>query len=292
MPTMTDDGRRIVEALGGDWSPRGGMARCPAHADATPSLSVRPGKTRLLFHCFAGCPNELVLKELARLRLSWRARDPDTATSTPPSNFRRAALRLWADARPVHGTPAEAYLRSRLIHMVENADNGALRFHPRTPFGRKPHTIFAPALIAAVIDDTGLVAVQRTFLDRDGGLSRRILPPKRGLGVPGPGAVRLAGPDTVLGLAEGVETALSAMRLFDIPCWATLGAARIEQIAIPTRVEKLVLFLDNDAAGRRAEQLARETHAGRVEIEPRYPKAHNQDWNDVLRNTLNPPTNR
>jgi putative DNA primase/helicase len=292
MRTMADDGRRIVEALGGDWSPRGGMARCPAHADATPSLSVRPGKTRLLFHCFAGCPNELVLKELARLRLSWRARDPDTATSTPPSNFRRAALRLWAGAQSLHGTPAEAYLRSRLIHMVESADNAALRFHPRAPFGREPHTIFAPALIAAVIDDTGLVAVQRIFLDRDGGLSRRILPPKRGLGVPGAGAVRLVSPDTVLGLAEGVESALSAMRLFDIPCWATLGAARIGHIAIPAGVEKLVLFLDNDAAGRRAEQRAREIYTGRVEIDPRYPKTRNHDWNDVLQNSLNPPTNR
>jgi hypothetical protein len=268
------------------------MARCPAHADATPSLSIRPGKTRLLFHCFAGCPNDAVLNELARLRLSWRARDPDTATSAPPSNFRGAALRLWADARPVHGTLAETYLRSRLIHMVENADNAALRFHPRTPFGRKPHTIFAPALIAAVIDDTELVAVQRIFLDRDGCLSRRILPPKRGLGVPGTGAVRLGNPGTVLGLAEGAETSLSAMSLFDIPCWATLGAARIGHIAIPAGVEKLVLFLDNDAAGRRAEQRAREIHAGRCEIDARYPKTHSHDWNDVLRNSLNPPTNR
>ena len=292
MRTMTDDGRRIVEALGGEWSPRGGMACCPAHADATPSLSIRPGKTRLLFHCFAGCPNDAVLKELARLRLSWRGRDPDTATSTPPSNFRKAALRLWADARAVHGTLAETYLRSRLIYTVENADNAALRFHPRTPFGRKPNTMFAPALIAAISDDTGLVAVQRIFLDRDGGLSRRILPPKRGLGVPGTGAVRLGNPDTVLGLAEGAETGLSAMRLFDIPCWATLGAARIGQIAIPERVEKLVLFLDNDLAGRRAEQRAREIYAGRFEIDPRYPKTRNHAWNDLLRNSQNPPNKR
>lgn len=201
-------------------------------------------------------------------------------------------MRLWADARPVHGTLAETYLRSRLIHMVENADNAALRFHPRTPFGRKPHTIFAPALIAAVIDDTELVAVQRIFLDRDGGLSRSIIPPKRGLGMPGIGAVRLGNPDTILGLAEGAETGLSAMRLFDIPCWATLGAARIGQIAIPERVEKLVLFLDNDLAGRRAEQRAREIYAGRFEIDPRYPKTLNHDWNDMLRNSMNPPINR
>jgi putative DNA primase/helicase len=287
--TMADDGRRIVEALGGEWSPRGGMACCPAHADATPSLSIRPGKTRLLFHCFAGCPNDAVLKQLVRLRLSSRARGPETAMSAPTSNFRGAALRLWGDARPVHGTLAETYLRSRLIYTTEDTTNWPLRFHPRTPFGRKPHTIFAPALIAAVSDDTGLVAVQRIFLDRDGGLSRRIIPPKRGLGVPGTGAVRLGNPDAVLGFAEGLETALSAMHLFNIPCWATLGAARIGHIAIPTPVEKLVLFLDNDIAGRRAAQRAHEIYAGRFQIDPHYPKTGGHDWNDVLRNSPNPP---
>ena len=287
MRTMADDGRRIVEALGGDWSLRGGMARCPAHADATPSLSIRPGKTRLLFHCFAGCPNDAVLKELVRLRLSPGPCYPETLTSVPPPDFQRAALRLWGDARPVRGTLAETYLRSRGIYPVEDTAN-ALRFHPRTPFGRKPHTVFAPALIAAVSNDSELVAVQRIFLGRDGFVSRNILPPKRGLGVPGTGAVRLGNPHTVLGLAEGVETGLSAMRLFDIPCWATLGAGRIGQIAVPASVEKLVLFLDNDLAGRRAEQRAREIYAGRFEIDPRYPKTRNHDWNDVLRTSVRP----
>ena len=48
-------GRVIVERLGGEWQRSGGMCRCPAHDDRTPSLSVRPGERRLLFHCFAGC---------------------------------------------------------------------------------------------------------------------------------------------------------------------------------------------------------------------------------------------
>lgn len=45
------------------------MARCPAHPDRRPSLSVRDGETRVLLHCFAGCQTEDVL---AALGLGWR----------------------------------------------------------------------------------------------------------------------------------------------------------------------------------------------------------------------------
>ena len=38
------------------------IARCPAHEDRTPSLSVRRGDDgRALIHCFAGCEPETVL---------------------------------------------------------------------------------------------------------------------------------------------------------------------------------------------------------------------------------------
>jgi hypothetical protein len=40
-------------------NPRGYMARCPAHADRSPSLSAREGEDgRILLHCFAGCTAE------------------------------------------------------------------------------------------------------------------------------------------------------------------------------------------------------------------------------------------
>ena len=36
-------------------SGKGYMARCPAHADRGPSLSITEGDDRILMHCFAGC---------------------------------------------------------------------------------------------------------------------------------------------------------------------------------------------------------------------------------------------
>jgi hypothetical protein len=48
-----------IELLGKlDWVRRSGggwAARCPAHPDKSPSLSVREGEKGLLLHCFSGC---------------------------------------------------------------------------------------------------------------------------------------------------------------------------------------------------------------------------------------------
>jgi hypothetical protein len=44
-------------------------ARCPAHADRSPSLSIRDTGTRTLIHCFAGCEAEDILTAVG---LTWR----------------------------------------------------------------------------------------------------------------------------------------------------------------------------------------------------------------------------
>ena len=64
--------REALERAGCD--PRGCdddfTARCPAHDDRTPSLSVRAGTDgRVLLLCRAGCPTERVLEAIG---LDWR----------------------------------------------------------------------------------------------------------------------------------------------------------------------------------------------------------------------------
>ena len=84
-------------------------------------------------------------------------------------------------------------------------------------------------------------------------------------------------------VAEGVETAMSAAMLFNIPVWAVLGSERLSRIAIPASVQRLILLPDNDRAGRLAERQARAAHA-RVGLlsETLWPWAGHNDWNDVL----------
>lgn len=280
--SLEQEGRALVERLGGRWSAKGGLCLCPAHDDRNPSLSVRPGRTRLLFHCFAGCPSAEILRALAADRLiepggpspfEAHSRVPD------PSAPKGAALRLWGAARALAGTPAAAYLAARGL----DCEVSQLRFLERTPHGPKPLTRFRPALVAAVRDRTGLVAVHRTFLDPRRPRIADLPNAKCGLGPFGQGAVRLGGVAARLGLAEGVETALSATALFDMPCWATLGTERFALVALPDEVTELHLFLDHDVGGRRAEALAREAFAHVPSIHAHYPLRAGADWNDVLR---------
>jgi hypothetical protein len=57
----------LARALGGRKSGEGWMARCPAHDDRNPSLSINDRGGRVLVHCFAGCPQDAVIEELKRL---------------------------------------------------------------------------------------------------------------------------------------------------------------------------------------------------------------------------------
>jgi putative DNA primase/helicase len=175
---------------------------------------------------------------------------------------------------------AEIYLRKRSIDICP----ASLRFNRRTPLGKGALAVFRPALIAAVMDNSGLVAVQRTFLDACGRRARDLGEPRRMLGRPGCGAVRLAAATDVLGLAEGVETALSATILLGIPVWAALGSERLAHVAVPPSVTRLTLLPDNDAAGRLAVPLAIKAHAmpgRRIDID--WPWHGLNDWNDALR---------
>ena len=277
--------RQIVKALGGHWSRKSGMCRCPAHDDRTPSLSVGVAQSAILFHCFAGCTSDEVIAGFKRHGI--RPRDlfdgkgsaivPAATSFAPDAN----ALRLWQQAVPLAGSLGERYLAKRSISL----GSPELRFLDRTPLGRKPDVRFLPALIAAVRMDIGIVAIQRTFIERATASKAGFFKPKRALGQLGAGAVRLSEPiEGRLGLAEGSESALSAQTLFGIPCWATLGNERFGIVAIPESITELHLFVDADKGGELALKRGIEAYARHVRtIIPHKPHRPDNDWNDELR---------
>lgn len=281
--SLDEQARKLVERLGGRWTGHAGLCRCPAHDDRRPSLSVRIGRKSLLLHCFAGCSAAEILASLraAGTPIGTASGQEPLRCANPAGRdgerLRVAALRLWGAARPIGDTAAERYLDGRGLV----TGSYELRYHPRAPHGPTPLTRFRPAMIAAVRDESGIVAVHRTFLDPRGPRLAPMEEPRCGLGRFGSGAVRLGGTAPRIGLAEGIETALSASALFGLPCWATLGTERFRLIVLPRQVRELALFLDNDAGGRRAEALAREAFA-HLPIEVRRPRSTGADWNDVL----------
>ncbi len=261
--------RAIVESLDGTWRREKGMCCCPAHDDRTPSLSVTLGRKAILFHCFAGCSNEDVIASLDRCGV--RSRDlfdgSDSVAAQPKKNlpFSPNARRLWLSATTLTGSPAERYLAERGLMSASNQ----LRYLGRTPLGPRGAVQFLPAMLAAVTTDSGIIAIHRTFLESARAKLAGFERPKRALGSLGCGAVRLAPPvQGRLGLAEGIESALSAIQLFGIPCWATLGNERFGLVAIPESARELYLFIDNDAGGALAEERARKAYAAPHRVWP------------------------
>lgn len=280
--------RTIVESLGGTWRQNKGMCCCPAHDDRTPSLSVTLGRKAILFHCFAGCSNEEVIAALDRQGV--RSRDlfdgsgAVAADRPEKSAFNSNARRLWHSAAMISGSRAEEYLARRGILRASDQ----LRYLERTPLGPRGAVQFLPAMLAAVTTDIGIIAIHRTFLDAPNAKLAGFDRPKLALGSLGCGAVRLAPPAAGrLGLAEGIESALSATQMFGVPCWATLGNERFGLVAIPESVRELHLFIDNDRGGELANQRALKAYSASCRvIQSRAPASSGFDWNDELKARL------
>lgn len=146
-----------------------------------------------------------------------------------------------------------------------------------------------PSILALVCGaDARGVQIQSTHLKRDGSGKADIANPRTFMRGPLPAgsAVRLCPPAPVLGIAEGIETALSAAQLFGIPVWAALTANNLAQWVPPNVTRAVVIFADNDA--NRTGQIAAETLAARLakmgmkDVRMRMPKEVGTDWNDVL----------
>ncbi len=209
----------------------------------------------------------------------WEPPPPPPKQDDQAEAGRREALSIWAASHPAAGTLAETYFRHRAINLPVPS---TVRFHPSLVYPGSG--IELPALVAAVSgEDRRVSAVHRIYLRLDGKGKAGVRAPKMSRGPMGSGAVRLAPASEVLGLAEGVETAMSAMELHGVPCWAALGT-RYEAVTIPESVRQLIVFADNGEAGQRAADRAVTAHqrAGRS-VEVVSPQFDLKDWNDVAR---------
>ncbi|MDP3939374.1 MAG: toprim domain-containing protein, partial [Deltaproteobacteria bacterium] len=214
-------------------------ARCPAHDDRTPSLSVREGANgRPLFHCFAGCSWIAVRDALGGLPARAAVAPPVRIAALSPLERSEIARRLWRECTPATGTAAHAYLEHRGIQ-VERVPP-SLRFHPslRHPTGRR-----APAMVAAVQGRDGqIVAVHRTWIAPRGAGKAQLEPSRAMLGPCADGAVRFAGPAEHLALAEGIETALSvAQACPGLAVWAALSTTGLRRIELPDVVRRVTI---------------------------------------------------
>jgi len=202
-------------------------------------------------------------------------------------------LRLWTASHPIQaGDPADRYLCARGLSGVRER---SLRTSPKLAYRHGDgHFTEHPGLLALVQrpDGTGQTLF-RTFLTNDG-CKADVAKPKKAVATTNPpgAAVRLgAAVKTLLGVAEGVETALSVSRLFGVPCWAALGTVGLAGFQWPESVQDLMIFGDFDAnyAGHAASyRLAHRASCAGVGVTLQFPPEKGSDWNDVLRQSFNP----
>ncbi len=194
--------------------------------------------------------------EEARLFLKEPVHAPSYAPAPKPAqrNSTASAEKLFGLSKPVPGTLAETYLRSRGI--TASLALPALRFHPACFY--RPDNCMAretwPAMIAAVTDLEGkLTGLHRTYLARDGGGKAPMDEPRRAMGNLLGFAVRFGEAADVLAAGEGIETVLSLLSLVPaLPMAAGLSSAHLAAMLFPPQLRRLYILRDNDAAGGQA----------------------------------------
>lgn len=212
---------------------------------------------------------------------------PDTAPRAELGDEDRVRIlrEAWASSSPVQpGDLAHTYLASRKVDEVIYPK--ALRFHPAMRDGEGG---VRPCMIAmvGVYGEKKFATMHRTFLRPDGLAKAEMAAPRKLMpgSLPDGACVALSdyagGP---LGIAEGIETAMSASALFDMPVWAAINSNMLAKWWPPEGCEEVAIFGDNDpkfggqaAAYHLAHRLAVKGIAVTVHI----PALAGEDWNDV-----------
>ncbi len=225
----------------------------------------------------------------------------------PPSALKRAApnaaelrqrmVKEWKNAVPcAYGDAVSMYLEGRGIDFLP--DGEVVRFSESMRYlgSKLEMSRYLPAMLAKVTGADGKgVNVHRTYLDphqaakADVESPRKLMPGR----LPPGAAIRLA-PVTAgeLGLAEGIETALSASKLFHVPCWAVVNTANMMSWEPPAGIEikRLHIFGDNDpkyggqsAAYALAYRIAAQEKKYQMAVTVHIPEEAGRDWNDQLK---------
>lgn len=195
------------------------------------------------------------------------------------------ALGIWDASTQLSSSVAENYLATRGCALTSSViARDVLRFRSHCPFGR----LHVPAMVALMRD---VISGEPTGIHRtallDDGSGKRVMPggtnSKAMMGKSKGAAVMLAPVAPVMGIAEGIETAMSAAKLFGIPVWAALSSASLANLPLMAGLDGLVIMADHDRAGLDAAKFCAARYAAAsIDSEIRYPRQPNTDWNDYL----------
>ena len=302
--------RGILSALGLSSKALGGKhGECPICQNGPKSDSFRfddkDGRgTWICSHCGAGDGWQLVQRmrgvdfkgavEIVAPLVGQVAFDPPKAKVDATPETRDQMTALWRRARPLDGLClASRYLQGRGI--VREAWPAALRFIDELPYAEDGVRRILPAMLAKYSASDGKSALlHRTWLEEPG--RKADVNPCRKFfrgSIPSGGAVRLSVAADTMGIAEGIETALAASSMAQVPVWAACSAGELVKFNPPEQCRHLIIFGDLDAsytgqlaAYSLARKIVAVPVAKRIGVEVRFPefcdRGEKVDWNDVL----------
>jgi putative DNA primase/helicase len=185
----------------------------------------------------------------------------------------------------VVGDPVWEYLHQRTGIVNVPRD---IRFHPAL-WNAEAEKKF-PAMLAILRYPNGDGAsVHRTYLTHDGQKApvEKVRKLMHGLPI-NSSCVRLSDIEPLIGIAEGIETALAATMVFGFPVWAATSSPVLEKWEPPEGIDEVVICGDNDtsytgqaAAYTLAKRLKTKGFVVSVEI----PDPEDSDWADSLKLT-------
>lgn len=183
-----------------------------------------------------------------------REKKKERSPKTPPAQQK---LNRFSGLHDLKGTPGEDYLKSRRIEILPKLDckysysewlqdqqrnyaaiktlltgaNGRLAYE---------HNTYLENGSKAEIDSN------KRIFTKDGPRQRSC---KCGAEHSEPGIARLFPIASTLGIAEGLETALSASQIYNVPVWMTANTGNMKKFRLDKGVNHLIIFADNDANG-------------------------------------------
>ncbi len=173
-----------------------------------------------------------------------------------PSKQQQILTRFSSIGR-IESTPVQKYLNGRGIYTLPTS---SVKFS-KAEYDREYNRSFQAMYSVATDDHMNIIYLHKTFLESGkkadverskkiySALDNKVVCDSCGHTSTQSCAVRLFEAGDTLGIAEGIETALSATQLSKVPCWAVVNTSIMKAFKAPKGVKTLIIFADNDSNG-------------------------------------------
>lgn len=210
--------------------------------------------------------------------------------SSSAAKMRQRTVSKFSKLSPLRGTSGAGYLRQRGISKLPAE---AVRFCDRQRHAGRVYQ----ALYALATDDKGeLCYLHRTLLEGEhkaplgeSAKRQKSLQEENYLEYARSVAIRMFPVSSTLGIAEGIETALSCHQIYGVNTWAVMNSGFMKKFRAPGGVRHLIIFADMDLHTATGQAAAFEcAHANLlarndlVKVSVRW--CDNGDFNDMLMN--------